>query len=226
MPSLTEMSDDADDEPPIPAWTSPHSKWRKTHGKIPLWDRTIVENVQSEISRCAHQLLPSPDRLQETKSTLLQCHAAVNKIMSQHLDIVSLKSTVLTLMDNLEVHWLALSSLVPDNRPLEYLTGKIQTFLPYSRAEVLLLEHHFRSSIHDCSHIVQLMVFISIWFIGIVGGSWSHGDFLVALLSMGLLKRNKVRTIPTWNRTFRQGIVSDHCAVKTCANDIILTAHW
>ena len=32
--------------------------------------------------------------------------------------------------------------------------------------------------------------------------------------------------IPTWNRTFRLGIVSDHCAVKTCANDIILTADW
>ena len=32
--------------------------------------------------------------------------------------------------------------------------------------------------------------------------------------------------ILTWNWTFRQGIVSDHCAVKTCANDIILTADW
>ena len=32
--------------------------------------------------------------------------------------------------------------------------------------------------------------------------------------------------IPTWNRTFRLGIVSDHCAVKNCANDIILTADW
>ena len=32
--------------------------------------------------------------------------------------------------------------------------------------------------------------------------------------------------IPTWNQTFRLGIVSDHCAVKTCANDIILTVDW
>ena len=32
--------------------------------------------------------------------------------------------------------------------------------------------------------------------------------------------------IPTWNRTFWQGIVSDHCTVKTCANDIILTVDW
>ena len=88
-------------------------------------------------------------------------------------------------MGNLEAHWLALSSLVPDNRPLEYSTGKIQTFLPYSRVDVPLLEHHSRSSIQDCSCIVQLMVFISIWFIGIVGGSRSHGDFLVAILSMG-----------------------------------------
>ena len=30
--------------------------------------------------------------------------------------------------------------------------------------------------------------------------------------------------IPTWNWTFRLGIVSDHCAVN--ANDIILTADW
>ena len=32
--------------------------------------------------------------------------------------------------------------------------------------------------------------------------------------------------IPTWNQMFRQGIVLDHCAVKTCANDIILTVDW
>ena len=32
--------------------------------------------------------------------------------------------------------------------------------------------------------------------------------------------------ILTWNRTFWHGIVSDHCAVKTCANDIILTVDW
>ena len=105
--------------------------------------------------------------------------------MSKHPDIISLKSTVLTLMGNLEAHWLALSNLVPDNRLLEYLTGKIQTFISCSRVNVPLLEHHFRSSTHDCSHIVQLVVFISIWFIGIVGGSRSHGDFLMALFSMG-----------------------------------------
>ena len=32
--------------------------------------------------------------------------------------------------------------------------------------------------------------------------------------------------ILSWNWTFWQGIVLDHCAVKTCANDIILTADW
>ena len=32
--------------------------------------------------------------------------------------------------------------------------------------------------------------------------------------------------IPTSNRTFQLGIVLDHCAVKTCTNDIILTADW
>ena len=32
--------------------------------------------------------------------------------------------------------------------------------------------------------------------------------------------------VPTWNQTFWQGIVSDHCTVKTCANDIILTVGW
>ena len=32
--------------------------------------------------------------------------------------------------------------------------------------------------------------------------------------------------IPTWNWTFWQGIVSDHCTVETCTNDIILTADW
>ena len=88
-------------------------------------------------------------------------------------------------MGNLEAHWLALSNLVPDNRPLEYSTGKIQTFISCLRVNVLLLEHHFRSSICDCSCIVQLMVFIGIWFIGIVSGSQSHGDFLMALFSMG-----------------------------------------
>ena len=178
MPFLAEILDDEDDEPPFPAWTSSHSEHWKPHGKIPLWDHTILENVQSKISG-------SPDHLQETKSTILQCHAAVNKIMSKHPDIVSLKSTVLTLMGNLEACWLALSNLVPDDRLLEYSTGKIQTFISCLRVNVLLLEHHFRSSICDCSHIVQLVVFIGIWFIWIVGRSQSHGDFLVALLSMG-----------------------------------------
>ena len=182
-PFLAEISDDEDDEPPIPARTS--SERRKPHGKIPLRDRTILENVQSKISGCARQLSPSPDRLQETKSTILQCRTAVNKITSKHPDIVSLKSTVLTLMGNLEARWLALSNLVPDDRPLEYSTGKIQTFISCSRVNVPLLEHHFRSSIRDCSRIVQLVVFIGIWFIGIVSGSRSHGDFLVALFSMG-----------------------------------------
>ena len=67
--------------------------------------------------------------------------------------------------------WLALSSLVPDDGLLEYSTGKIQTCLSYSRANVSLLEHHFTSSICDSSRMVQLMVFIGVWFIGIVSGS-------------------------------------------------------
>ena len=45
-------------------------------------------------------------------------------------------------------------------------------------------------------------------------------------LMLNMLKQNKVRSIPTWNQTFWLGIVSDHCVVKTYANDIILTAHW
>ena len=36
-----------------------------------------------------------------------------------------------------------------------------------------------------------------------------------------MLKWNKVRCIPIVNRTFWLRIVSDHCAVHTCANDII-----
>ena len=185
MPPLAEISDDKDDEPLTPAWSSLRSQCRKTHGKIPLQDHTILENVQSKISECVHQLLPSPDRLQETKTTILQCCTAVNKIMSKHLDIIPLKNTVFTLLGNLEACWLALSSLVPDDGLLEYSTGKIQTCLSYSRANVSLLEHHFTSSICDSSCMVQLVVFIGVWFIGIVSGSRAHGDFLAALLSMG-----------------------------------------
>ena len=171
MPPLAEISDDEDDEPLTPARSSLRSQRRKTHGKIPLQDHTILENVQSKISECVHQLSPSPDRLQETKTTVLQCCMAVNKIMSKHLDIISLKNTVLTLLGNLEARWLALSSLVPDDGPLEYSTGKIQTCLSYLRANVSLLEHHFTSSICDSRCMVQLVVFIGVWFIGIVSGS-------------------------------------------------------
>ena len=44
----------------------------------------------------------------------------------------------------------------------------------------------------------------------------------------GCLSWNRISgdVILTWNWTFRQGIVLDHCTVKTCANDIILTADW
>ena len=47
---------------------------------------------------------------------------------------------------------------------------------------------------------------------------WRYGNWM--------LKQNKVRCIPTWNWTFQLGIVSDHCTVQTCANDIILTVDW
>ena len=33
--------------------------------------------------------------------------------------------------------------------------------------------------------MVQLVVFIIVWFIGIVSGSWAHGNFLIAILSIG-----------------------------------------
>ena len=55
--------------------------------------------------------------------------------------------------------------------------------------------------------------------------AYLHG-VLEEEIYMELLKQNKVRYIPTWNWTFRLGIVSDHCTVHTCANDIILTADW
>ena len=44
---------------------------------------------------------------------------------------------------------------------------------------------------------------------------------LVNTINYCMSKRNKVRYIPTVNRTFWLGIVLDHCAVHTCANDII-----
>ena len=52
--------------------------------------------------------------------------------------------------------WLALSNIVPDERPLEYSTSKLHSFICCSRVNAPLLEHHFRSSIR----IVQLVVFI------------------------------------------------------------------
>ena len=114
-----------------------------------------------------------------------ECHIAVNKIASKHLDIMSLQSTVITLLDNLEVWWLALSSLVLDDQPLEYLTGKIQTVFSETLTDVLLPGHYLTSPIYDSTCMVQLVAFINVWFIGIIGGSQAHGDFFIAILSMG-----------------------------------------
>jgi len=184
MPPLADISDDEDDEPPIVSRISPRSERKKTHNKIPRRDRTILENVQDKIRDCADRLSLSPDSLKETKSTIEECRAAVNKITSKQPDILSLQSTVVTLLGNLEARWLALSSLVPDDQPLEYSTGEIQTFLSETLTDVLP-EHYFASSLRDSTRMVQLVVFIAVWFIGIVGGSRAHGDFLVAILSMG-----------------------------------------
>ena len=41
-----------------------------------------------------------------------------------------------------------------------------------------------------------------------------------------VLKRNIGRCYSDLKPNVPIGIVSDHCAVKTCANDIILTADW
>lgn len=188
MPPLAEVSDDEDDEDdkaPIRAGTGPRSERKKMHNKSVVRDRTILENAQSKISDCARQLSPSPDRLKDTKITIEQCRMAVNKIASKHSDIISLKSKVVTLLGNLEARWMALSSLVPDNAPLEYSTGKIQTLISDSRTNVPPLDQHFTSSMRDSTRMVQLVVFIGLWFIGIVGGSRAHGDFLVSLLSIG-----------------------------------------
>ena len=65
--------------------------------------------------------------------------------------------------------------------------------------------------------------------------TWPQSPLIVPLINTlvypgifitSLLKQNKVRSIPTWKRTFWLGIVSDHCTVRTCANDIILTVDW
>ena len=125
MPPLADISDDEDDEPLFVTNVSAHSHCNKTHNKIPLHDRTILENVQAKIHDCSHQLSLSPDHLEETECTIEECHMAINKIKAKHSDLKSLQDTAITLLGNLEAWWLTLSSLAPDDQPLEYLTGKI-----------------------------------------------------------------------------------------------------
>ena len=71
---------DEDDEPPIATNVSAHLHHKKTHNKIPLHDWSILENVQAKICDCCHQLLLSPDHLEETECTMEECCVAINKI--------------------------------------------------------------------------------------------------------------------------------------------------
>lgn len=120
----------------------------------------------------------SPDRLEEIERTIEECHVAINKIKAKHLDLKSLLDTAITLLGNLEARWLTLSSLVLD-KPLEYLTGKIQT-LPSLKHWLM---HYFLIII---SHLLSVTpaASYSLWFSSPYGslGSWVAVEPMVTSL--------------------------------------------
>ena len=104
---------------------------------------------------------------------------AINKIKAKHLDIKSLQDTAITLLGNLEAQWLTLSSLVPDDQPLEYLTSKIQT-LPSLKH---WLTHYFQIIISHLLSVTPVALY-SLWFSSLYGslGLWVAVEPMVTSL--------------------------------------------
>ena len=84
----------------------------------------------------------------------------------------------------------------------------------------LLPDHHGNYFHHPKAHLIQQ------YYHNISKDLIPPWKTYEALPTDTVLKQNKVRSILTWNWTFWLGIVLDHCAVQTCANDIILTVDW
>ena len=162
-----ESSDDKEDEEtPIPL-----ADHRRDHNKITKRDKQILENINKKITTCANNLTHSCPVLQATCETIREIGIALKGIGSHAMGIAALKSNAIQSLDNLEVRWTELSSLLADNQPLEYSTM-----------------HHFTSTMHHYSIIIQIAIFLGVFITGVIGVSWNDRDFTMDILNILLFQ--------------------------------------
>ena len=93
-----------------------------------------------------YNLIHSHPVLQATCEIICEAHVALKGIRSHTTGITTLKLNTIQSLDNLEVHWTELSSPLADNRPLEYSTV-----------------HHFASTMHHYSIIIQISSYFKLF---------------------------------------------------------------
>ena len=158
MPPLMELSDDEEEETPVLL-----ANCRRDHNKITKHDKQILENINKKITTCANNLTHFHPILQATCETICEVHVALKGIGSHETGIAALKSNAIQSLDNLEVCWTELSSLLAEDQPLEYSTT-----------------HHFASTMHHYSIIIQIAIFLGVFVAGVINASLDsrHEDLI------------------------------------------------
>ena len=166
MPPLMESSDDEEEETPVLL-----ADRRRDRNKITKRDKQILENINKKITTCANNLTHSRPVLQATRETIREVCVALKGIRSHETGIAALKSNAIQSLDNLEARWTELSSLLADDQPLEYSTT-----------------HHFASTMHHYSIIIQIAIFLGVFVAGVIDASRNDGDFIMGILNILLFQ--------------------------------------
>lgn len=92
---------------------------------------TILENAQETLRACAVSLgpLPTPDAIEEAKSTVRKIRHAVSGINRNVEAVIDLKHQIAQQLNNLEGRFTELRHLSPDDQVFTYVSG--QLLFPY-----------------------------------------------------------------------------------------------
>ena len=166
MLPLMESSDNEEEETPV--LLADH---RRDRNKVTKCDKQILENINKKITTCANNLTHSCPVLQATCETIHEVHVALKGIRSHETGIAALKLNTIQSLDNLEARWTELSSLLAEDQPLEYSTT-----------------HHFASTMHHYSIIIQIAIFLGVFIAGVINASQNDRDFIMGILNILLFQ--------------------------------------